>query len=140
MAVRAPLATMGAVEAKVETAFTVRVLLPLAPRTTLALAVKAALAVMVAVDAKVVTALTVRVWEAEEPRRVLPAAVRVEEGLARVTPPEKVARPELSMVRRSTGCPMLLLVLPPALVLSTKLPPVLPVASCTETWNSLEVK
>ena len=130
LAVMAALAVIGAVEAKMVAALTVSVWLPLAPKTTLAFAVRAALAVMVAVDAKVVTALTMRVWEAEEPRRVLPAAVRVEEGLARVTPPLKVARPELSMVRRSTGCPVLLLVLPPALVLSTKLPPALPVASC----------
>ena len=74
--------------------------------------------------------MTVRVCEAEVPSTVLPAAVRVELGLARVSPPVKVARPELSRVKRSTGCPLLLLVLPAALVLNTRLPPVLPVASC----------
>ena len=92
-------------------------------------AVTAALAVMGAVDAKVVTALTVRVWLAEVPRTVLPAAVRVAAVLVRVTPPVKVARPALSMVRRSTGCPLLLLVLPAVVVLNIKLPPVYPAAS-----------
>ena len=42
----------------------------------------------------------------------------------------KVARPELSMVRRSTGWPLLLLVLPAVVVLRIKLPPQLPVESC----------
>ena len=92
-------------------------------------AVTAALAVMDAVEAKVVTALTVRVWLAEVPRTVLPAAVRVVAVLVRVTPPVKVARPALSMVRRSTGCPLLLLVLPAVVVLNIKLPPVYPAAS-----------
>ena len=94
------------------------------------LTVTAALAVMVAPDAKVVAALTVRVWVDEVPRTVFPLAVRVEVGLVRVTPPEKLARPELSMVRRSVGWP-LLLVLPAVVVLNTRLPPVFPVASCS---------
>ena len=129
LAVRAPFAVMSAVAANVVTALIASVWPPLAPRTTLPLAVMAAFAVIVAEVAKVVTALTVRVWEAEVPSTVLPAAVRMEAVLARVTPPLKVARPELSRVRRSTGCPLLLLVLPAALVLNTRLPPVLPVAS-----------
>ena len=123
-AVSGALAVMGAEAAKVVAAFTVRVWLPLAPKTMFPEAVRGPLAVTAAAEAKVVTALTVRVWEAEVPSTVLPDAVRVEVGLARVTPPEKVARPELSRVRRSTGCPLLLL------VLNTRLPPVLPVASC----------
>ncbi len=69
-AVIGALAVMGAVEAKVVAAFTVRVLLPLlVPNTELpsalnrpaAATVTAALAVMGAVEAKVVTAFTVRV-------------------------------------------------------------------------------
>ena len=63
------MAVMGAVEAKVVAAFTVRVWLPVAPNTELpsalnrlaAATVTAALAVMGAVEAKVVTAFTVRV-------------------------------------------------------------------------------
>ena len=63
------LAVMGAVEAKLVAAFTVRVLLLLLPSTTLPLALKAlpavtamsALAVIGAVEANVVTAFTVRV-------------------------------------------------------------------------------
>ena len=66
----------------------------------------------------------------EVPRTVLPAAVRLEAVLLRVTPAEKVARPALSMVSRSVGWPLLLLVLPAVVVLNTRLPPVLPVASC----------
>ena len=78
---------MGAVEAKVVAAFTVRVLLlPLLPNTVLPRALKAALAVIRAVVAKVVTALTVRVWLPVVPRTVLPAAVRVLPVLLRVTP------------------------------------------------------
>ena len=77
---------MGAVEAKVVTAFTVSVWVPEAPSTTLPLAVTRALAVMVAVEAKVVTALTVRVWLPVVPSTVLPAAVRVLLVLLRVTP------------------------------------------------------
>ena len=41
-----------------------------------------------------------------------------------VSPAVKVARPELSRVRRSTGCPVLALLLPAVLVLRIKLPPV----------------
>ena len=36
------------------------------------------------------------------------------------------------MVRRSTGCPVLALLLPAVLVLSIKLPPMFPVASCMQ--------
>ncbi|KAA6425459.1 MAG: hypothetical protein FRX49_04951 [Trebouxia sp. A1-2] len=52
---------MGAVEAKLVTAFTVSVWLALAPSTTLLFAVTKPLAVMGAVEANVVTALTARV-------------------------------------------------------------------------------
>ena len=145
LTVIAAFAVMGAVEAKEVAAFTVRLLLPPAvPKTTspralnklpfatvtAAFAVTAAFVVIVAPDTKVVAALTVSAWVDEAPRTVLPAAVRVEVELVRVTPAEKLARPALSMVSRSTGCPLLLLVLPAVVVLKTSLPPVLPVASC----------
>ena len=90
------------------------------------------LAVMDAVLAKVVAALTVRVWLPLVPRAVLPAAVKVLPVLLRVTPPVKVARPVLSMVRRSKGCPVELLLLPAVVVLNTRLPPCLSVASCRQ--------
>ena len=61
LAVTSPFAMMGAVEAKVVTALTVRVWLPLAPSTTLPLAVTSPLAVMGAVEAKVAAALAVMV-------------------------------------------------------------------------------
>ncbi len=70
-AVIGALAVIGAVEAKVVAAFTVRVLLPLlVPSTVLpralnrppAATVTAALAVIGVVEAKVVTAFTVSVW------------------------------------------------------------------------------
>ena len=89
MAVRLALAVIGAVVAKVLTALTVRVWLPLAPSTTLPVAVTNPLAVMGAVEAKVVTALTVRVWLAVVPSTVLPAAVRVLLLLLRVTPTQQ---------------------------------------------------
>ncbi len=133
LAVIKPLAVIGAVEAKVVAMFTVSVLLPpLMPNTTLPRALKAALAVIGAVVAKVAAALTVRVWLPVVPRTVLPAAVRVLLVLLRVMPPVKVARPELSMVRRSTGCPLLLLVLPAVVVLRIRLPPQFPVESCIQ--------
>ena len=117
--------------AKVDAVFTVRLaLLPAVPNTVLPRAVRAALAVMGAVEAKVVTALTVRVWLPEVPRTVLPATLRTEVAVVRLMPPVKVARPALSMVRRSRGCPLLLLLLPAVVVLNTRLPPVLPAASC----------
>ena len=153
MKVTAALAVMGAVAAKVVAALTVSVLVPAVPMTVLpnelnmlvlltvtaALAVTAAFVVMaaaetmVAVGAKVVAALTMRVWLPEVPSTVLPATLRVEVEVVRETPPVKVARPVLSMVRRSTGCPLLLLVLPAVVVLNTKLPPVFPVVSCMAT-------
>ena len=61
LAVRAAFAVMGAVDAKVVTAFTVRVCEPFTPTVMLPLAVRLALLVMGAVVAKTVTALTVRV-------------------------------------------------------------------------------
>ncbi len=71
LAERRAVAVMGAVDAKVVTAFTVRVWLPLAPSTTLPLAV------MGAVEAKVVAALTVRVLLAPlVPNTVLPSALK----------------------------------------------------------------
>ena len=78
------LAMMGAAEAKVVAAFTINVLLPLVPSTTLpstlkalpAATVTAALAVMGA--AKVVVAWTVIVWLLVAPNSTLPLAVREE--------------------------------------------------------------
>ena len=130
MAVTKPLAVMVAEEAKVVAALTVRVWLPVAPSTTFALAVTSPLAVMGAVEAKVVAAFTVRLWLPLAPRTVLPAAVKVLLVLLRVTLPENVARPVLSMVRRSIGCPAEFVLLPAVLVLNTKLPPKLYVESC----------
>ena len=53
------------------------------------------------------------------------------EGLVIVRPPVKVARPLLSRVKRLMSWVVgVALVLPAALVLKTKLPPKLPVASC----------
>ena len=59
-----------------------------------------------------------------------PLAVNVLEVLVSVTLPANDARPLLSMVRRSTGWLLLALLLPEALVLSIRLPPNLPAASC----------
>ena len=61
---------------------------------------------------------------------VLPATVRLLEAAGKATLPVKVAKPLLSMVIRSTSWPELTLELPVLLVLSTRLPPSLPVASC----------
>jgi len=83
-----------------------------------------------AVEAKVVAALTVRDWDPAVPRIVLPLAVKVLEVLLSVTLPVKDARPLLSMMMRSVGWLLLALVLPVPLVLSMRLPPKLPVASC----------
>ncbi len=83
-----------------------------------------------AVEAKVVAALTVRDWDPAVPRIVLPLAVKVLEVLLSVTLPVKDARPLLSIMRRSVGWLLLTLVLPVPLVLSIRLPPKLPVASC----------
>ncbi len=71
IAERRALAVMGAVDAKVVAAFTVRVWLPLAPSTTLPLAV------MGAVEAKMVAAFTVRVLLPPMlPNTVLPRALK----------------------------------------------------------------
>ena len=101
MAVSFAFAVMGAVEAKMLTALTVRVWLLFDPSTTLPAAVTRALAVMGAVEAKVVTALTVRLWLPVVPSTVLPAAVRVLLVLLRVTP-AKQARSRL--LTRQTSC------------------------------------
>ena len=50
--------------------------------------------------------------------------MRVEVEVLRERPPVKVAKPVLSTMRRSTGCPLLLLVLLAVVVLNTRLPPV----------------
>ena len=94
---------------------------------TLPLADSAVPAVKTAVDAKVLAALTVRLWAKVVPRTVLPKAVRVLAVLLSKMLPEKVARPVISMVRRSVSWP----VLPAAVVLNMRLPPQLPVASYT---------
>ncbi len=111
----------------VDVAWTVRAWLLPPLSVTLPLAVIAVLAVKAAVEAKLLAALTVRVCADVVPRTVLPAAVRVLAVLLRVTLPAKVARPVLSMVRRSVSWP----VLPGAVVLRMRLPPQLPVASCS---------
>ncbi len=102
--------------------------LPKACRRLPATMLTAALATTGATN--VVAALTIKVCAPVVPRTVLPAAVRVLAVLLRVTLPAKMARPELSMVRRSTGWPLLeLLLLPAVVVLRIKLPPHLPVVS-----------
>ena len=64
------------------------------------------------------------------PRTELPATVRTLDKLDIVKAPVNVTRPLLSMVRRSTSCVLAVdLVLLVELVLNTKLPPKLPVAS-----------
>lgn len=65
------------------------------------------------------------------PRTAFPLVVKVLEVLLSVTLPVKDARPLASMARRSTGWLVVALVLPAALVLRIRLPPKLPVASCT---------
>ena len=91
----------------------------------------AALTVTGAVAANVVAALTVRVCAPVVPSTVLPEAVRVLLVLVRFTPLVKLARPVLSMVRRSASWPVVLaLLLPTVVVLSIKLPPQLPAESC----------
>ena len=114
--------------------------LPRALKVLPLLTVTAALAVIGAVEAKVVTALTVSVCEPEVPRTALPAAVRVEVELVRVSPAEKLANPELSMVSRSVGWPLLLLVLPAVVVLKTRLPPVLPDVSCIPKYIVVKLR
>ena len=78
LAVMIALAVMDAVGAKVVAALTVRVLLPLAPRTMLPFAVRAALAVMGAVDAKVVAEFTVKAVAVPlpDPSTVLPSELK----------------------------------------------------------------
>ena len=63
-------------------------------------------------------------------RTVLPLTVSELDSVGMLTLPAKVARPLLSMVKRSTSTPLLPLMLPVALVLNMRLPPNLPVASC----------
>ena len=108
---------------KVAAALTVRVLLLLVPSVLLPLAVNAPAtvrllaAVMAALNCA--AALTVSVLVLPVPRTVLPLAVRVLLVLASVREAAKVARPELSMVRRSvTAAPAAVPV-----VLKTRLPP-----------------
>jgi len=96
-----------------------------------------ALATTGAEVANVVGAFIVRVCDPLVPRTVLPAAVRVLVMLVRVSPPEKVARPVLSMVRRSVSWPVLLvLLLPAVVVLRIREPPQLCFASYTMQHNS----
>ena len=61
----------------------------------------------------------------------MPATVKLLDGLDRVKPAVKVARPLLPMVRRSMSWELgVAVVLPVALVLKTRLPPRFPEASC----------
>ena len=90
--------------------------------------------------ANVAAASTVKVWPPDAPRTVLPATARVLLGLLILTPPEKVDRPVLSIVMRSVSWPEgLRLLVPAVLVLKIRLPPQLPVLSCTST-NSIVVQ
>lgn len=101
------------------------------------LAVNAVLALKAAVEAKLLAALTIKVWADDVPSMVLPWIVKVLAELLSVKPPVKVASPLLSMVRRSVRVP----VLPAAVVLRTRLPPQLPVASCKlQPAHKLHVK
>ncbi len=90
--------------------------LPIALRLLPALMPTSALATTGAEAANVVRAFTVTVCDPVVPRTVLPAAVRVLEMLVRFSPPEKVAKPVLSMVKRSVSWPVLLVLLLPAVV------------------------
>lgn len=106
-----------------------RTTFPLAARVLPALTVTAALAVTG--PAKVLAAFTVRLWAEVVPKIELPVAVRLLAVLLRVTLPEKVARPVLSMMRRSVSWPVLLvLLLPAVVVLRVRPPPQLPLTSC----------
>ena len=108
---------------KIAVALTVNVLLLLAPNVLLPVAVRvpatlrAALAVMPALNCA--AALTVSVLVLPVPKTVLPKAVRVLPLSARVREAAKVARPELSIVRRSMR--VALAAVP--VVLKTMLPP-----------------
>ncbi len=111
--------------------------LPIALRLLPALMPTSALATTGAEAANVVRAFTVRVCDPVVPRTVLPAAVRVLEMLVRFSPSEKVAKPVLSMVKRSISWPVLLvLLLPAVVVLRIRAPPHLCVASCTMQHGS----
>lgn len=111
--------------------------LPIALRLLPAMMLTLAFATTGAEVANVAGAFTVRVCEPLVPRTVLPAAVRVLLVLVRVSPPEKVARPVLSMVRRSVSWPVLLVVLVLAVVvLRIRAPPQLSFASCTVQQGS----
>ncbi len=143
----AALAVAGA--AKVVIALTPNVLLEFVPMRVFPSALKAlsavmltgALAVTAAVAVNSVTALTVRVCAALMPmavlplvdrlvRSVLPVTVRVLDAPGMATLPVKVAKPLLSMVKRSASWLLPVLVLPVVLVLKIRLPPSLPDASC----------
>ena len=89
---------------------------------------------MGAVEEKKAGALTATFWLGPVPSSVLPATTKVLDTLARVTPPVKVAVPLLLMMTRSSNWLVLLLVLltlPGALVLNTRLPPSVPAGSCS---------
>ena len=128
-------------------ALTVTVLLASVPRVTLPSALKLFPAVTVMAAAAMrgaaneLAALTVSVLVPVEPSCVLPAVLRVFNkvlpvtervpvGLGMARLPARVARPLLSMVRRSTSWLPPVLVLPVELVLKMRLPPSLPVTSC----------
>ena len=119
-----------------------RMALPRALRLFPAVMVTGAAAVTAA--AKLVVALTVSVCELVVPMavlpvvlslfsRVMPDTVRVAVGLSMLVLPEKVARPLLSMARRSTSWLVPVVVLPVELVLKMRLLPSWPAASCTQT-------
>ena len=111
--------------------------LPIALRLLPAMMLTLALATTGAEVANVVGAFTVRVCDPLVPKTVLPAAVKVLVVLVRVSPPEKVAKPVLSMVRRSVSWPVLLVVLlPVVVVLRIRAPPQLCFASCTMQQGS----
>ena len=108
--------------------------MPIALRLLPAMMLTLAFATTGAEVANVVGAFTVKVCDPLVPRTVLPAAVRVLLVLVRVSPPEKVARPVLSMVRRSVSWPVLLVLA--VVVLRIRAPPQLSFASCTVQQGS----
>ena len=150
--VKLPFVMSVAAGVKVVGTLTVTVLLLSVPRVTLpralkllpAVTVRAALAVTGA--ANVLAALTVKVFVPDVPSCVLPVAVRVFSsvlpdtvrvpvGLGMARPADRVTRPLLSMVRRSTSWLLPVLVLPVELVLNIRLPPSLLAASCNQAMS-----
>ena len=157
-AVNTPFAVSVAAGMKVVGALTVTLLLVSVPRVTLpralkllpAVMVRAAFAVMGAVN--VLAALTVSEFVPEVPICVLPAVlrvlssvlpvtVRVPVGLGRVRLPDMVARPLLSMVRRSTSWLLPVLVLASCILHSSTIVwPVVPICQHLHESHHLDTR